>query len=224
MSLDMRITNNDGSNFVQPLESGSIPINLRMPSGGGCYSYAGITGIVAAALAANSSVFVMRLSPTAGTIKAYIRKLRLQYTTIVAYTTPVTASRRLALFRGAGAAASGGTGVGTGAVVTKDSNYAAAQFDPASGGDIRIATTGALTITGITYETEPIEVMSLVHVGTAGAYVEHTFEWNILGGAPLTLNAGQVLAVRNPVLFDAAGTWQLAVDAEWYEGKTEVGE
>jgi hypothetical protein len=113
--------------------------------------------------------------------------------------------------------------VAIGTVVSKDSNYAASQFDLASGGDIRIATTGALTVTGITYETEPLEVMTLTHVGAAGAFVEHTFEWNILGGAPLILNAGQVLAVRNPAAMDAAGTWTLGVDGEWYEGTTEVG-
>lgn len=223
MSLDFRLTNSAGNNFAEPLANGAVPVNLRMPSGGGGYAYAGITGTVAAALGAGSSVFVMRLSPTAGSIKAYIRKMRLQYTTIVAYTTPVTAGRRVALFRGAGAAASGGTGVSSGLVVPKDSNYAASQCDLASGGDIRIATTGALTVTGITYETEPIDLMTLVHVGTAGAYVEHTFEYNILGGAPLTINPGQVLAVRNPAAMDAAGTWQLGVDVEWYEGTSEVG-
>lgn len=223
MALDMRLRNSAGTNFAEPLASGAIPVNLRMPSGGGGYTYAGITGTIAAALTANSSVFAMRLSPTAGSVKAYIRKLRLQYTTIVAYTTAVTAGRRLALFRGAGAAASGGTGVGSSLVAPKDTNYSASQFDIASGGDIRISTTGALTVTGITYETEPMEVMTLVHVGAAGAYVEHTFEWNILGGSPLVLNAGQLLAVRNPAAMDAAGTWQLGVDCEWYEGTTEVG-
>ncbi len=28
---------------------------------------------------------------------------------------------------------------------------------------------------------------------------------------------GQVLAIRNPVVMDAAGTWQLAVAVDWYE-------
>lgn len=223
MSLDMRIRNSAGTNFTEPLASGALPVNLRMPSGGGGYSYAGITGTVAAALAANSSVFAMRLSPAAGSIKAYIRKLRVQYTTIVAYTTAVTAGRRLALFRGAGAAASGGTGVASSQLFAKDTNYAASQFDPASGGDVRIATTGALTVTGITYETEPFEVLTLIHVGAAGAFVEHTFEWNILGSLPLTLNAGQLIALRNPAAMDAAGTWQIGVDVEWYEGTSEVG-
>lgn len=224
MTLSMRIRNSAGTQFAEPLASGSLPITIVGPSAGGHYAYAGITGTVAAALALNSSVFAMRLSPTAGSIKAYIQKLRLAYTTIVAYTTPVTAGRRLAVFRGAGAAASGGTGVGSGTVVPKDSNYAASQFDLASGGDIRIATTGALTVTGITYETEPLEVMTLVHVGAAGAFYERTLSYEVSSGHPIELNAGQLIAILNPVAMDAAGTWQLSVDVEWYEGVSYSGE
>lgn len=223
MTLAMRIRNSDGTKFAEPLSNGALPVVISGQSGLAHYAYSGITGTVAAALTANSSVFAMRLSPTAGSIRAYINRMRLSYTTIVAYTTPLTAGRRLALFRGAGATASGGTGVSTGAVVPKDSNYAASQFDVASGGDIRIATTGALTVTGITYETEPLEMLMLVHVGAAGGYVERIFEYTPMHDHPLELNAGQVLAVRNPAAMDAAGTWQLSVDIEWAEGTSYSG-
>jgi hypothetical protein len=93
----------------------------------------------------------------------------------------------------------------------------------ASGGDVRIATTGALTVTGITYETEPLEVMTLMHAGAAGAFYERVFEWGANAGSEVVLNAGQLLAVRNPVVMDAAGIWQLAVNVEWYEGTSLVG-
>lgn len=223
MTMSFRMQNSAGTQFAEPLANGRMPVVLGGQSGGGHYAYAGMSGTVAAALAANSSVFAMRLSPAAGSVVAYINRLRIQFTCIVAYTVPITAGRRLALFRGAGAAASGGTGILSGNVVPKDTAYAASQFDLASGGDIRIATTGALTVTGITYETEPTALMTLTHAGTAGAYAERIYEMSVLHGHPIELHAGQLLAIRNPVVMDAAGTWQVSVEVEWYEGTSYVG-
>lgn len=169
-----------------------------------------ITGTVAAALGGNSAVFAMRVDPSS-TLRAFIERVVLRYSTVVAYTTPVTAGRRLALFRGSGAAATAGTAIA--AATPKSTAFAASEFDAATGGDMRIAATGALTVTGITFETAPIAVMPLVHVGGAGAYAEATFVFD----SPLQLEPGQLLAVRNPAAMDAAGTWQLGVEVHWRE-------
>lgn len=178
------------------------------------FSIAATTGTIAAALAANSSVFAMRLDPGAS-INAYIERIRLQYTTIVAYTTPVTAGRRLALYRGSGAAASGGTSITT--VAKKDSTSIDSEIETAQGGDARIATTGALTVTGITYETNQIAEASLTHVGAAGGFIEEVWEFSAPRSAPIVLAPGQLIAIRNPAAMDAAGTWQLAVRVDWHE-------
>ena len=185
-----------------------------VPRGYG-FTVAATTGTIAAALDANSSVFAMRLDP--GTTKrAFIERIRLEFTTIVAFTTPVTAGRRLALFRGSGAAASGGTAIA--APVPKSSSASGvSEFGTAVGGDVRIASTGALTVTGITFETNPIDEFSLVHVGAAGAYREAIYEYGSSVCQPIQLDPGQLLAIRNPVAMDAAGTWQLAVNIDWFE-------
>lgn len=179
------------------------------------FSIASTTGTMAAALGANSSVFVMRLDPGASPLNAYIDRVRLQYTTIVAYTTPVTGGRRLALFRGSGAAASGGTAIAT--VAKKDSTGNDSEVEAAQGGDARIATTAALTITGITYETNAIAEFSLVHVGAAGGYCDCVYEATATETAPIILAPGQLIAIRNPAAMDAAGTWVLTVIIEWHE-------
>jgi hypothetical protein len=173
----------------------------------------GVTGTMAAALAGNSTVFAMRIDP-GSSVLAYIERIRIMYTTIVTYTTPITASRRLALFRGSGAATSGGTAL---VPVQKNTTLATSECLIANGGDIRISTTGTLTVTGITYETDPIRTMSLVHVGTAGNYVESLFEFHAGECAPVVLQPGQLLAIRNPAAMDAAGTWQMAINVDWYE-------
>ena len=185
---------------------------------GNAFSVSSITGTIAAALGANSSVFAMRLDPSAGNIKAYIERIRISYTTIVAYTTPITAGRRLAIYRGSGAAASGGTAITT--VAKKYSASADSQFESAQGGDIRIASTGALTVTGITYETNEFATMPLVHVGAAGAFFEEVYEFNTTESAPIVLDPGQLLAIRNPAAMDAAGTRQMAIRVDWYEEDT----
>ncbi len=181
---------------------------------GNAYAISNATGTIGAAVTANNSFFVMRLSPTT-TLRAYIDRIRVQYSTIVAYTTPVTAGRRLALFRGSGAAASGGTAVN--AVVKDTTAFPSSQFLTANGGDARIATTGGLTVTGITFESDPLRTMSLVHVGNAGNYAEALWESHAGESYPIVLNPGQVLAIRNPAAMDAAGTWQMAVNVDWHE-------
>lgn len=179
------------------------------------FSISATTGTIAAALGANSSVFVMRLDPGAGSVLAFIERIRLQYTTIVAYTTPVTQGRRLALFRGSGAAASGGTAIA--AVAKKDSTSIDSEIEAAQGGDARISTTGALTVTGITYEALPFAEVSLSHVGAAGAFVEQVWEFTANENAPVVLQPGQLIAIRNPVVMDAAGTWSMTVRVDWHE-------
>jgi hypothetical protein len=207
------------------LEDANVPANLmRIESGGSIrvttgilgdrYSQANVTGTIAAALAANAAVYAMRSNPGTNR-KIRIHRLRLQFTCIVAFTVPITAARRLAVFRGAGAAASGGTALGV--TSERDSLSPASQCDIGQGGDQRIASTGALTVTGITFEASPLKIMSLTHVGGAGQFFEQVIEFDDDSGGPLILNPGEVMAIRSPVAMDAAGTWQLGVNADWSE-------
>jgi hypothetical protein len=185
-----------------------------VPNGVG-FGISAISGTLAAALAAGASVFAMRLDPGAGVV-AYIDRIRIQYTTIVAYTTPLTAGRRLAVFRGSGANATVGTAIA--AAVPKHTSFGSpSEFNTAQGGDMRISATAALTVTGITFEADPIVTMPLVHVGNAGNYAESIFEFSASESAELVLEPGQLLAVRCPQAMDAAGTWQLGVNVQWRE-------
>jgi hypothetical protein len=183
-----------------------------LPHTGGA-QISSVTGTIAAALGANSSVLCMRLDPGA-TVNAYIYEVQLRYTTIVAYTTPVTAGRRLALFRGSGAACSGGTAL---TIAPPDDSTVNSEFSTAQGGDMRIATTGALTVTGITFEADPIFTCGLVHVGAAGASTDCLWNKDSVNESPFVIRPGQVLAIRNPAAMDAAGTWTLVVTVQWYE-------
>lgn len=207
------------------LQDPMVPANMarfeaggsqRVTSGivGDRYSQGNITGTMAAALAANSAIYAMRSNPGTSR-KMRIHRIRLQWTTIVAFTTPITAGRRLAIFRGVGAAPSGGTTIGV--TSEKDSLSPASQCDTLQGGIQLIAATGALTVAGITFEASPIRQMSLTHVGAAGAFTEALFDFDGDSGGPLILNPGELMAIRNPAAMDAAGTWQANVNVDWTE-------
>ena len=180
------------------------------------YAFSSITGTMAAALGAGSSIYAQRLDPGAGATLVFVDRIRVAFTTIVAFTTPITAGRRLALYRGSGANATGGTALA--AAAQKDSTSAPSECNVAQGGDARIATTAALGVAGITFETQEFRTMPLTHVGGAGSFFEMLWEFHATENAPLTLQPGQLFAIRNPAAMDAAGTWQLTVNVDYYEG------
>jgi hypothetical protein len=185
------------------------------------YRISAMTGTIAAALAANGCLFAMRLSPSApgDTNAAHIQRISLSWTTIAAFTVPVTAARRLEIHRGNSAAATTGTQYNAG---KKMATIANSFVDVAKGGDARIAATGTLTTTGIVFEqatatTPPIGVMSLSHLGAAGAFYEKIFDFTAPNTQTPELNPGELIAIRNPVAMDAGGTFQLAVEVDFYE-------
>jgi len=206
----------DNARFVD-IEGGiNAARTVILPRGNG-FAISSTTGTIAAALSASSSIFAMRLSPTSS-VNAFIERIRIEFTTIAAFTTPVTAGRRLSVFRGSGAGTSGGTTLSSaGGILPKRATSNTSQFTTANGGIISIASTGALTVTGITFESVPLAEFGLVHVGNAGNYREVIYEYG--GGLvqPIQLTPGQLIAVRNPAAMDAAGTWQASVSIDWHE-------
>jgi len=187
-----------------------------IPNGASAYAITGKSGIVAAAAIAGGALYAMRVSPGSGSVHAYIDSIRIKFTTVTAFTTPVTATRSLVVTRGSGAAASGGTAITV--MTPKDTAYAASQFDTATGGDVRIATTGVLTTTSVTFESTNFGEMTLIHAGAAGGFYEEVYEFSSTNH-PIELAPSQLLAVRvGPSAMDAAGTFVLGVEVFWHEG------
>lgn len=203
---------NVAANLARVEATGALRVTSAIV--GDRYAQGNVTGTIGAGLPANSVVYAMRNNPGGSKI-VRIHRIQLQWTCIVAFTTPITAGRRLAVFRGAGAAASGGIPLAV--TSEKDSLSPASQCDIAQGGDQRIASTSSLTVTGITFEPSPLKVMTLSHVGAAGAFYEHVFDFDDGSGGPMILNPGELMAIRLPVAMDAAGTWQLGVNVDWTE-------
>lgn len=164
-------------------------------------TFSGITGTVAAALASAGVVFGVQY-PAAATKRFALEWLHLHYVTLVAYTTPVTAGRRLHLKRGSGGAYTTGTDLD---IVRNQSDVAAASETALVG---QVATTGALTTTGVTFETPVRYRFVLVQAGNAGNDYDEI--WAPADG-PLILNPGQSAALLAGQVFDAVGTWQASI-------------
>lgn len=161
-------------------------------------SFSGFTGTIAAALAASSTVFAARY-PLAATGKCLIKWIHLHYTCLVSFTTPVTAGRRLSLKRGSGGDPSGGTDID----VVRDHSAEATEVLLTG----QVATTGALTMTSVTYETPTRCRLHLSQAGISGLDYDEIWTFD----DPLILLPGQLIGIVAPAQFDAAGTWQLGV-------------
>ncbi len=166
----------------------------------------GITGTMAAALSAGSTVWAFRY-PAAATGVLYVSRIHQHYCCIGAFTTPVTAGRRLHLVRGSGGDPSGSTALD---VERKNSSEAIETL--VSG---RIATTAAVSVSGVTYETPVKRRLALSQAGSAGADYDEEWRFDGISAEPLYLQPGQLLGGVAGATFDAGGTWQLnlSVDA-----------
>jgi len=178
---------------------------------------------MAAGLTANSSIWTLRypetaVMPGAGPYagkRLYVQRICVQFNTLTAFTTPVTAGRRIHLVRGAptSATASDPTGGAAFTMVRKRSDTSDENL-----GVGRIATTAALTTTGFTFETSKLRRLNLSHAGNSGA--ETSVEWRFDGvvADPIYLLPGELLAIQAGANdFDAAGTFELVVDCDAVE-------
>lgn len=175
-----------------------------------------ITGTIGAA--ANGDVFAMRLDPAAPA-PAHITSISCWFRTITAFTTPAT-FRQLRLRRFSGTVAAGQTAIA--AAGNKDTAGATSEFNSANGGDMRISATAVLTSPGTPDTLEVGERINLTNFGAAGANTSWTWVFAPAAGAsPLLLAAGNSIAIGTPAAWDAAGTWELGVHVEWFEGRRQ---
>lgn len=201
----------------------------NLPGSG--FSLAATTGTMAAALGSAGNVFVMRTSTVSTNLKAaLITRMRLQFTTITAFGTPITAGRRLALYKTlhpSGTTAGGYANPSANNVVVVPVASNAADTSSVFGlvaadpewATAEIATTASMTIgAGITVAADPLRVWNLSHVGAAGG--NDSVEWNFTN--PIFLPRGTGLIIRPPAAMDATGTWHLAVSVDWQEVGTST--
>jgi len=185
----------------------------------GSYAYGGFTGILPAALAANSEIFQFRWSDA--TRFAVIRKIRIATavsTTFFAAGVP----QQIDLVKSTSwtVAGTGGTGLTPAALLKRRLTMESTKI-PA--GDIRIATTAALGAGTKTLETLSLSAVLASCPITASLNGTMIPPGTILwqgevgdGEHPLVLAQNEGFSIRS-VAIPATGTWTAAITVDWAE-------
>jgi hypothetical protein len=191
-------------------------------STGGHYSYGGFTGILPAALAANSEIFQFRWVSSA--FLCAIKRITLSAsvsTTFFAAGVPV----QIDMLKAAGwsSAGTGGTAPNPAALLKRRASMANSVL---GNGDMRISTTAALGVGTKTLES--VAISSILAPGPITASLNGQiippgtvfFDADIpSGGHPLVLAANEGIVIRS-VAVPATGTWTASVNIEWAEVPT----
>lgn len=185
----------------------------------GSYSFGGLTGILPAALAANSEIFQFRW--TDATRLAIIRKVRISAsvsTTMFAAGVPV----QIDLIKSTGwsAQGTGGTGITPAALLKKRTSMPATLL---AAGDMRIATTAALGAGTKTLDTYALSALAAAGPITGSLNGQIIAPGTILfqnelgdGEHPLVLAQNEGFSIRS-VAVPATGTWTASIDVQWFE-------
>lgn len=196
-------------------------VTVRPPDHGslGNYSYWAMTGILPAALAANSEIFQFRwVDATRICLINEVRISAVVSTTFFAAGVPVQID--LVKATGWSAQGTGGTGLTPAALLKKRTSMGSTLV---ASGDIRIATTAALGVGTKTLEGSAMSNINapgpitaslngqIIAPGTILFRAEQTF-----GQHPLALVANEGFVIRS-VAVPATGTWSASITVDWTE-------
>lgn len=201
---------------------GALRASLRPvgdPSKAGSFSIGCLTGILPAALAANSEIFQFRWTDPSKL--AVIREIMISAavsTTFFAAGVPVQID--LVKATGWSGQGTGGTAIAPAATLKKRSSMPSSLV---ASGDIRVATTAALGA-----GTKTLEGNSLAAIAAPGPITSSlapqiiapgTLLWDVEpanGEHPLVLAANEGFVIRS-VAVPATGTWTAAFNVDWSE-------
>lgn len=174
------------------------------PAAGGYYTVCGgPAGIVAASLAADTSLVAMRFA-TGSTRKAYLAKFRFIMTPATLGTSALVAGA-IGLQRITSATPSGGTA----RTANEQNEPLSTATDMTSIQDLA----SALTVTSVVFGTEIARTRLPLFVASGGP-----FEWIYEPLYPTVLAAGDGIVLRTRVATPATQTWVFDWTAHWYEG------
>jgi hypothetical protein len=185
----------------------------------GAYRWGGFTGIIPAALAANSEIFQFRW--TDASKLCIVRRIRISAavtTTFFAAGVPVQID--LVKATSWSAQGTGGTGVTPSATLKRRTSMGSTLV---ASGDMRIATTAALGAGTKTLEANSLAALAAAGPITASLNGSIIAPWTELyaadvaaGDHPLVLVTNEGLVIRS-VAVPATGTWTAAIDIDWSE-------
>lgn len=202
---------------VDGSSSKGLNVVIRPRDVAGAYRCGQQSGIIAAGT--NGLLFNLRNGPTANTKRVYITRINF----VMQVVTAATAAGALALqlVRTSVANTSGGSTV----VIFNKKAYAttansACTNGGGEGGECRIASTGALTTTGVTIDSL-VSGGLFVNCTTTTPIIGNRFEYSLENDAGLEhlieLGSGEGLAINTSVAVPTGLTFVLGVSVSWSE-------
>jgi hypothetical protein len=184
----------------------------------GWYSVGAVSGAVAGSISSNGQLFSMLWED--GTYSALISRITVA-AKCEAFSSGIGVDLQAIVGRDSTAAPSGGTsivpGSSTACQALSSQDYPASLFN--SEGDLRIASTTALTAGTLTLDTAGIGYAAIAGnaVGVGGTY--DLYRWGVHPCRPLVLATNEALIVRTPGGWGSSNTWRVGITVEWAEVK-----
>lgn len=201
-----------GSKFFE-LATSARPINVGAR---GSYSASYYTGVLPAALAANSEIFQFRHTQV-GSIVVLLRNVRVSAAlSTTAFIAGVPATLEMKIARAWTGQGTGGTGITFGTNDAKKRTSFATTVLAAN--DVRIATTAALGGGTKTLDGTPAATISWQPGTATNAYLPPTTLWqrDTNEEYPHVFGNQEGFVIRS-VEVPATGTWKFAISMEWSE-------
>jgi len=204
--MSVKIVDTAGSNELQIDVAGCAKVKPGLQAIGAAGGYYTVTGgstaVVAAALAANTSLMSMRMSG-ASARKAYVVKMRFNMTpATLGAAAGVAGSLAIQRFNTA-------TPTGGNARTANRMNLTTGTTTDIT--DIRDSN-AALTVTSVVFTTYVAQTQIPLFVASAGG-----FEWIFEPEYPVILDAGEGLVLRTIVALAATQTWMYSYTFHWHE-------
>lgn len=171
--------------------------------GTAAYTHGIRTGLLAATLAADAPIFSVRNGTGgANAVNVYLTHLWLSFTV----TTAFTAVQEFGWYGQRFSAANLAGGAAT-ALPVRHYGAGASVMEPGggAGGDIRVSTTAALTVVGVTFDANRVVPLLTWRAVTVDVRYVEEIKFSEIYGSPLKLAPGEGWAIRNLVVWPAAG-------------------
>ena len=218
--MAVQILGTNGTNKAKVDAQTSLQVTPYHPdiASNGAFRTCAVSGLittVAAGTAAAGHIFAARWTNVSKF--AVVTRFRARWTTIAGFTAAQEVAMDLFVTRSYTASHTNGTGLTiSGNNAKKRSSHNSTAF-----GDIRVATTGALTNGTNTFDAQPIAFGAFAELA-AGATVPKGFfdlevSQNDLAMHPIVLSQDTGLVLRNVVLMGAGGSARVAVEFDWME-------
>jgi hypothetical protein len=221
----MAVIMNDTTTDLVDVDANALGVNIEeRPRGDvrGAYKCGGISGIIAAATASASALFALRNGPVQNRGNIIITSIHLTCQVVTAPTVAsATVGYDLVKFS-AVTALSGGTTLSARPFGKRPwGQYRISSAMPTAGfgGDIRIATTGALTLTGPVFGSAVVLMFTPTTTTTPaiGTFYETVLETHGDRDFPIMLAPGEGIAIRTTAATPTTFTHVIGVEVDWYE-------